>query len=98
MHIHNTSSDQDQLDHAIHQRSDYVLQLVTGPATVAMHQCSLVFCCDQFDRGSRQVKHDPIPGNGGLLHNTSLANTGLLAKSSVTEYAEYVCYNCLLLL
>ena len=60
MHILNTSSDQDQLDHAIHRRSDYVLQLVTGPANVAMHQCSLVFCCDQFDHGSGQVKHDPV--------------------------------------
>ena len=35
----------------------------------------LVLCCDQFDRGSRQVKRDPVNLVTGDYDNTSLANS-----------------------
>ena len=29
-------------------------------ATLAMHKCSIGFCCDLFDRGTSLVKREPV--------------------------------------
>ena len=63
-HYANANNATNALAVAVRAEAQVLLLLKTSDYTFAMHQfsiyCSVFFCCDRFDPGSRWVKHEPI--------------------------------------